>query len=147
MRRLVQPKIVTQAAIAAVLSSALTLPRLLLWEKRLLPLWYLETTVFLGGFVLWAFVFAWHTEYTRRPLFTLKIKPSVLALATLAGVAGALAFHFLFDPSLRVITPDEYPVDFNHWIASTLFFLAFQQLLLVFAPFAWAMRLFRNENI
>ncbi len=103
--------------------------------------------MFLGGFVLWAFVFAWHTEYTHRPVFTLKIKPTVLILATLAGIAGALGFYFLFDPSLRVINPQEYPADFDHWIASTLFTLAFAQLFFVFAPFAWSMRLFRNENI
>jgi hypothetical protein len=147
MRRLAQPKVVTHAAIAAAASAALTLPRMVLWDKRPFPVWYVEAIVFFGGFVLWAFVFAWHTEYTHRPVFTLKIKPSVLALATLAAIAGALGFHFLFDPSLRVINPQEYPVDFAHWIASTLFTLAFAQLLLVFAPFAWTMRLFRNENV
>jgi hypothetical protein len=147
MRRLAQPQVVTRAAIAAAASAALTLPRMLLWEKRPFPVWYVEAIVFFGGFVLWAFVFAWHTEYTRRPIFTLKIKLSVFALATLAGIAGALSLHYFFDPSLRIINPQEYPADFDHWIASTLFTLAFAQLLLVFAPFAWSVRLFRNENV
>jgi hypothetical protein len=147
MRRLAQPQVVTHAAIAAALSAALTLPRMMLWEKRVFPLWYLEAIVFFGGFVLWAFVFAWHTEYTRRPVFTLKINSLVFALATLAGIASALSLHYLFDPTLRIINPAEYPTDFDHWLASTLFTLAFAQLLLVFAPFAWSMRLFRNENV
>ena len=147
MRRLAQPKVVTSAAVAAALSALLCLPRMLLWTDRKFPLWYAEATLFFGGFVFWAFVFAWHTEYTHRPVFTLKIRPDVFAMATLAGVLGAAVSHFCFDPSLRLINPEEYPVDFEHWIASTLFALAFTQLFLVFAPFAWAVRLFRNERV
>jgi len=147
MRRLVRPKVVTAAAIAAASSAALSIPRMLLWAKRPLPLWYLESTIFLSGFVLWAFVFAWHTEYTHRPVFTLKIKPSLFATATLAGILATIALHFFLDPALRLITPEDYPGDFAHWLASTLFGLAFTQLFLLFAPVAWALRLFRNENV
>jgi hypothetical protein len=147
MRRLAQPKVVTSALIACALSTVLCLPQLLLWPKRPFSLWYVEATVFLGGFVLWAFVFAWHTEYTRRPLFTLRIKSLIFAGATLVGILRALDSHFFLDPSVRVINPSEYPVDFAHWVASTLFQLAFAQLLLIFAPFAWLMRLFRNEKV
>ncbi len=147
MRRLAQPKVVTIAAIAAASSAALSIPRMLLWDKRPLPLWYVESTIFFGSFVLWAFVFAWHTEYTHRPVFTLKIKPTLFTGATLAGVFAAIALYFFLDPALRLTTPGDYPADFAHWLANTLFSLAFTQLFLLFAPFAWVMRLFRNEKV
>lgn len=147
MRRLAQPKVVAASALAAALSAALSIPRMLLWEKRPLPLWYVESTIFFGGFVLWAFVFAWHTEYTRRPIFTLKISPKLFAGATLAGIFAALFLYFFLDPSLRLTTPEDYPVDFAHCIAMTLFALAFTQLFLLFAPVAWSMRLFKNEKV
>jgi hypothetical protein len=147
MRRLAQPKVMTAAAAAAAASALLCLPRMLLWSKRPFALWYLEATLFLGSFVLWAFVFAWHTEYTRRPVFTLKIKPSIFTAATLAGVLCALALHFFLDPSIRSINPEEYPVNFAGWLAAALFGLAFADLLLIFAPYAWLVRLIRNERI
>lgn len=147
MRRLAQPKVVTSAAIAAVLSAVFSLPRMMLWETRKLPVWYLEATVLLGGFVLWAFVFAWHTEYTGRPVFTLKIKPPVFAAATAFGIIAAFGLHFFLDPTVRRLTPGDFPADFKHWVASVLFSLAFTQLFLLYAPFAWLMRLFRNERV
>jgi hypothetical protein len=147
MRRLAQPKVVTSAAIAAALSAVFSLPRMLLWDARKMPVWYLEATVFFGGFVLWAFVFAWHTAYTQRPVFTFKIKPSLFTAATLAGVFLALTFHFLLDPPMRRVSPQDYPTDILHWVASTLFSLAFTQLFLLYAPFAWVMRLVRNELV
>lgn len=146
MRRLAQPKVVASAAIATVLSAAFSLPRMELWEKRKLPVWYLESTVLLGGFVLWAFVFAWHTEYTKRPVFTVRIKLPVFAAATVIGIAAALILHYFIDPSIRRVTPEDFPPDFAHWIASLLFSFAFTQLFLIYAPFAWLMRLFRNEE-
>jgi|SRR6185437_1762711 len=147
MRRLAQPTVIASATIAAAGSALLSLPRMLLWTKRPFPVWYAEITIFLGGFVLWAFVFAWHTEYTRRPIFTWKIKPSLFAAATLAGVFGAIVLHFFLDASARLVTPEDYPPDFGHWVAFTLFALAFTQLFLLYAPFAWLVRLFRNEKI
>jgi hypothetical protein len=147
MRRLAEPKVVTEALVSAALTAVLCLPAMWLWEKRPFSIPYIEATIFLGGFVLWAFVFAWHTQYTRRPVFTLKIRGDTFAFATLAGVLGTTLSHFFFDPSLRMINPLEYPTDFDHWIASTLFTLVFAQLFLLFAPFAWLIRLFRNEKI
>lgn len=147
MRRLVQPQVVVSATIAAAASAALCAPRMLLWLKRPGPIWYLEATIFLGGFVLWAFVFAWHTEYTGRPFFTTKISSSLFAAATLGGVLAAIGLRLLFDPTGRLITPEDYPPDFPHWIASTLFALAFVQLFLFYAPFAWLMRLFHNIHV
>jgi len=137
----------TSAAIAAALSAVLSFPRMWLWENRPSTLWYAEATIFLCGFVLWAFVFAWHTEYTRRPLFTLKIEPFIFVIATLAGIMAALGLHLLVDPGLRARHPQDFPADFKNWIASTLFTLSFLQLFLMFAPFAWAVRLFRNQKV
>jgi hypothetical protein len=147
MRRLANPHVVRAAITAAALSAAFSLPRMLLWDKRPLPLWYLETTIFLGGFVLWAFVFAWHTEYTHRPVLTLKINLPLFAGATLAGIVTALCLLVWIDPPVRHFAPEEFPADLAHWIASTLFALAFTQLFLLYAPVAWLMRLFRNEKI
>jgi len=120
---------------------------MLLWEKRPYLTWYIESILFCCGFVLWAFVFAWHTEYTHRPLFTLRIKPRIFAAATLVGIVVALGHHWLLDPSLRPYNPEDYPPDMPHWVAHVLFTLSFNQLFLLFAPFAWAMRLFRNETM
>lgn len=147
MRRLAQPKVVASAAIAAALSAAFSLPRMLLWEHRKLPVWYLEANVLLGGFVLWAFVFAWHTEYTGRPVFTLKFKPSIFAAATALGILAGFGLHFFLDPALRRVTPEDFPTDLAHWAAATLFSLAFTQLFLLYAPFAWLMRLSRNKHV
>ena len=136
----------TSAAIAAALSAIFSLPRIWLWENRPFQIWYPEAMLCLCGFVLWAFVFAWHTEYTRRPVFTLRVKPLLFAAATFVGLAAALGKHWLVDPTLRARNPQDYPADFRHWVAHLLFTLSVAQLLLIFAPFAWAMRLFRNET-
>ena len=147
VRRLVQPPVVAAATLASALSATLSLPRMLLWNQRPYLVWYIEATMFFCGFVLWAFVFAWHTEYTHRPVFTTRIPPLLFGGATLAGVLGALGIHWLLDPALRIHNPQDYPADFPHWVAQMLFALSFTQLFLLFAPFAWAMRLFRNETV
>ncbi len=147
MRRLAQPKVMASAAVAAVLSTALSLPRMHYWTNSKLPISYIVTTLLLCGFVLWAFVFAWHTEYTHRPVFTLKFKLPIFAAATLGGIVVALGLNRLVDPSLRLRSPEDYPADFNHWIASLLFSLAFLQLFFFYAPVAWLMRLFKNEKV
>jgi len=147
VRRLVQPSVVKTAALAALVSTLLSLPRMLFWEKRLYFTWYIESILFCCGFVLWAFVFAWHTEYTHRALFNFRIKPVHFAAATLVGIIAALGHHWLLDPSLRPFNPEDYPPDVPHWLAHVLFTLSFNQLFLLFAPFAWAMRLFRNEKV
>jgi len=146
MRRLAQPQVMTSAAIAAVCSAVLSLPRLLLWDKRPFSVWYPEAIILFCGFVLWAFVFAWHTEYTHRPVFTSRIKPVLFITATLVGILAGLAQHWIPAPFPRARTPKVYPADLQHWIATTLFTLAFAQLFLLYAPFAWAVRLFHNEQ-
>src|SRR4051812_30104579 len=117
MRRLAQPQVMIAAGIAAVLSALLSLPRMLLWEDRRFTLWYPEATILLCGFILWAFVFAWHTTYTHRPVFTLKIKPSLFGAATVAAIVIGLVLHFWHDPLIRAAIPKDFPADTKHWAA------------------------------
>ena len=101
--------------------------------------------IFLCGIVLWSFVFAWHTPYTHRPVFKLKLERGPFIAATMIAIIAAAVFVLLFDPSLRSKIPEDYPADLQHWFAFVLFSLAFNQLFLLFAPFAWLMRLFKNR--
>jgi hypothetical protein len=59
----------------------------------------------------------------------------------------AFALQKFLDPVLRLRTPEDYPVNLTQWIAMTLFTLAFSQLFLVFAPFAWLIRLFQHRGM
>jgi len=145
MRHLLQPRVLKTAAIAAAISMLACYPRLSLWLTRPGPIWYLEATIFLCSIMLWGFVFAWHEPYTGRPVFIFKPDLVPLAVATLAGLAASLAFHFWVDPTLRTKLPEEYPPDLLHWLAALPFILAFNQLFVLFAPFDWLMRLIRNR--
>jgi hypothetical protein len=147
VRRLAQPEVLKSAGLAALVTALLCYPRLALWSTRALPIWYLEATLFFGGIVLWAFIFAWHTEYSKRPVLAPRLEPVVFALVTLAGIIVVCVQHQFFDPTLRARTPADYPDDLAQWTAMTLFSLAFTQVYLVFAPFAWLMRLFRNPKV
>lgn len=131
--------------IAALVSSIACYPRLAYWPNRHYVIWYLEAAIFFCGVVLWGFVFAWHTKYTRRPVFTLKVEPMPFLAVTLIAIAAAVLSHWFLDPSLRPKLPEEYPADLRRWMAWLLFSLGFNKLFLLFAPFAWSMRLFRNR--
>ena len=144
MRSLAQPEVLKSAATAAFACSVACYPRLSLWLNRPYYLWYLEAVLFLCGIVLWGFVFAWHTKYTRRPVFAWKVGVVPFAVTTLTGVCLAVALHVWLDPMLRIRTPEDYPQTLFQWIALVLFTLAFTQLYLVFAAFAWFVRLFQN---
>jgi hypothetical protein len=147
MRRLIQPGVSKAAALAGLATALLCYPRFAFWTQRMHPLWYLEAATFCGSFVLWAFVFAWHTHYTKRPVFTLRIGPGAWVMATTAAVLMATILHYFLDPSLRQTTPGDYPVNLSQWAAMTLFSLALNQLFLVFAPFAWLMRLCGRQTV
>ena len=146
MRRLTQPEVSKHAALAAFVTALLCYPRFLLWNQRPQPLWYLEAVTFCGGFVLWAFVFAWHTQYTKRPVILVRIRWHDWALATAAGVLMAFVHYVFLDPSLRQTTPEDFPTQELQWVGMTLFSLALNQLFLVFAPFAWLLRLFGRPS-
>lgn len=145
MRSLAQPEVLKSAATAALATAVVCYPRMAWWPARVYPIWYLEAVLFLGGIVLWGFVFAWHTQYTRRPVFQLNPQPRLWALTTLAGVGLALVLGLGLDPALRARHPADYPLSFDQWLTMTLFTLGFSQLFLVFAPFAWFIRLFQSR--
>jgi hypothetical protein len=147
MRHLAQPRVLLLASAASLVTTLACQLRLAHWANRSDPLWLLESAVFLCGIVLWGFVFAWHTPYTGRPVLAVKIEPRFFIAATLAGIMAAALFHYFLDPVLRPKIPEEYPADLNQWMALTLFSLAFNQLFLVFAPFAWLVRLFRRPRV
>ena len=145
MRHLLQPRVLNQASLAAALSALACYPRLLLWLHRPGPIWYLEATLFICGIMLWSFVFAWHEPYANRPVAVLKLGLRPIIVATLIGIFAATVVHVWLDPLLHPKMPDEYPVDLKHWLASLLFSLALTQLFLIFAPFDWLMRMFKNR--
>jgi len=147
MSHLAQPRVLKLACIASLVTALACYPRLSLWLNRAAPIWYLEAIIFFCGIVLWGFVFAWHTPYTHRPVFTLKVEPRLFAIVTVAGIVVATGYHLFLDPSLRLKTPEEYPADVKQWLAIVLFSLAFNQLYFVFAPFAWLIRLFHNRRV
>ena len=144
MRSLAQPGVLKSSGTAALLSALACYPRLFIWINRPYVLWYLEAVLFLCGIVLWAFVFGWHTKYTGQPVFTFKVGLVPFVWATLGGLALAVLLYNRLDPSLRLRTPEDFPSTIEQWLALTLFNLAFTQLYLVFAAYAWFMRLFQN---
>lgn len=145
MRHLVQTRVLNLAVISALATALACYPRLSLWLNRSAPVWYLEGTIFLCGIVLWGFVFAWHTPYTRRPVFLLKLELGPFVTATVAAIIASAVFDLLLDPLLRSKIPQDYPDDLEHWFAFLLFSLALTQLFLLFAPFDWLMRLLKNR--
>ena len=147
MRDLIQPKLIKPIAYAALATTILCIPRLYTWSSRNNPIWYLAGVIFTGGFVLWGFVFAWHTKYAGRPVFTLSIKARDFAFATLAGISTAVALRLFIDPLARQATAEDYPASLEEWLAMCLFTLSLNQLILVFAPVAWLMRLFKSRTI
>lgn len=147
MRALGKPDVLKSAATASLVTSVLCFPRMWLWTNRVYPIWYLEALLFLGGIVLWAFVFAWHTKYTHRPVFAAKLGAVPAAVATISGVGAAILLRQFIDPGLRARSPEDYPLNIQQWVAMTLFSLAFTQLFLVFAPFAWLVRLSGRPQI
>src|SRR5262249_54732309 len=141
---LTQPAVLKSSALAAALMSLACLPRLSMAAELRYPIWYLEALLFLGGIVLWAFVFAWYPKYTNRPLFTLRVGWLLWSFATIAGIGGAILLHYLIDAALQGRTPSEFPPTFVDWLARVLFGLSFTQLLLIFSPFSWLLRLFKR---
>jgi len=147
MRDLGQPKVLKQAGLAALGSAISCYPRLALWPDAPYPVWYYEALLFLGGMVLWAFVFAWTEKYSRKPVFGWRIPWWEFVLVTIAGVAAAAAQHVAIDPVLKARIPGDFPATAQQWAAMVLFSLGFTKLFLVFAPFAWLVRLFRAPRV
>ena len=147
MRNLAKIEVMKSAALAALAGCAICYPRLAYWPKLPYPVWYLAAVLLACGFVLWAFVFAWHAEYTKLPPFNFKLNTSPFVAATLAGIVIAFLLHQFVDPAFRERMPEDYPASLGQWIAMTLFSLGFTQLLMVFAPFDWSVRLTKRRWI
>jgi hypothetical protein len=147
VRDLTRPGVIKITVCAALATALLCLPRLSLWSNRGYPIWYLDGVIFIVGFVLWGFVFAWHTKYTGQPVFTLNISARGYAFVTLAGIGVAVALRLFLDPLAKQAMPEDYPVNLEQWLARCLFALSLDQLFLVFAPVAWLMRLFKSRKI
>ena len=146
MRSLVQPHVLKAAAVGSAMTSLASYPRLVLWSDRPHPLWFLALTLAWASFILWSFVFAWHSKFSRCPFFFARANLRLLGIATGSGLLGALALEFWIDPVLRPLVPDDYPATLELWLAMTLFALSFDQLFLCFAPFAFFLRLTRRPG-
>ncbi len=147
MRSLVQPLVLKTAAAGAAITTLASYPRLILWTARPHQLWLLTLTLAWASFFLWSFVFGWHSKYTRQPALIVKTTRRWWGAATLAGLLGAVILMRFIDPVLRPLIPDDYPGTVAAWLAVTLFILAFEQLFLCLAPFAFFLRLSQRPGI
>ena len=147
MRSLVKPEVLKQAAGAAAFSTLLAWPRLARWSDNPTPLWLAVVTLGWAAFCLWAAVFAWHEEYSGRPVLQWRVPAREWLLATLAGVIGAALFSQTIDPLGRALRPQDYPVNTAAWGTQVLFYLGFEQLFIYLAPLAFFLRLTRSAQI
>ena len=123
------------------------LPGLATAPRNPYPLWFAGSLLLWCAFMLWAFVFAWHSRFTGRPVFKTRFEPGLWLAATLYGVAcGALAL-FLTDPPLRRILPTDFPSSLHQWVAMSMFQAGFVPLFMTFAPFAFFMRMTRRQSV
>jgi len=146
VRSLLQPGVLKSAGIAALITSLVSFPRLALWSDRPRPLWLLSLTLTWASFILWSFVFGWLPQTAHRPIPTVKARPALWSAATCAGLAGAVMLRLFIDSVLQPLVPGDYPDTYEAWLAMTLFTLAFDQLFLCFAPFAFFVRLSQNQR-
>ena len=147
MRQLAQPKVLLHAGVAALLTDFACYPRLVIWSERIHSLEFLCLMMLWSVFVLWAFVFAWQFEHARRPVFSRDFRPKLWLAATAFALAWAALLHWVIDPKLRLIIPGEYPTNGHSWAAMSLFEIAFTPLFLIFAPFAFFVRLSRKLDV
>jgi hypothetical protein len=89
MHSLARPEVLRTAILAGLCSALVCWPRIATAPYQRYPICYLEAVVLSGSIVLWGFVLAWHTQYTQRPVFTLKVAAWPFALATSVGLATA----------------------------------------------------------
>ena len=143
---MLQPGVLKSAGAAALITSLVCFPRLALWSDRPHPLWLLSLTLAWASFILWSFVFGWRPQSAHRPILAVKARPALWSAATLAGLAGAVMLRLLIDSVLQPLMPGDYPDTPGAWLAMTLFTLAFDQLFLCFAPFAFFVRLLQNQR-
>lgn len=147
MRLLGKIEVLKAAGIAALLTGASVYPRLSIWEQLQDNLFSSLLILMWCAFVLWAFVFAWHKEYSKREVFRFDVSRRAWLGVTALGVAALLLMTFFLDPGFREIAPWNYPDSFAEWIAVTLFSVVFGPLFLIFAPLAFFLRLTRDIRV
>ena len=146
MRSLAEPAVLLRAALAAALTVLACYPRLANWGQRPNALWYLLAVVGWAAFVMWAAVFAWHERHGGVKLFRRDVSVQVWLSALGLGVAGGAVMFFFVDPTLREVSPTDFPRTASEWFERMLFNLALEQLFLCLAPFAFCARLFRTQR-
>ena len=146
MRSLAKPIVLQHALLASLLSTLACVPRLAMWQERIFTVPFMSVTLLFCTFVLWAFVFAWHEQYSGARVFNWKFQPLLWAIGTAYALVSAASLHFSLDDKLRVITPQVYPTNWSSWAAITLFSLTLEPLFLCFAPFAFFIRLSNRET-
>ena len=145
MQDLVHPTTARRAAIAALATTSLCLPRLWSWESRPTFLTGLVAVLVVCTFVLWGFVFAWCPP-SARPVLRLNRERFPWWLATVGGLLGAGLLAGWIDPTLRNLRPQDYAESLNQWVAHWLFTLALVQLFLCFAPLCFFYRLIHSAG-
>lgn len=141
MRSFAEPVVLLRAAIAGALTALACYPRIAHWNSREDAVWFLVAVIGWAAFVMWAAVFAWHEKHAGREVFPKRVSPNLWLVAlALGGVGAVISFHF-GDPTLRQLAPTDFPRNPGQFAEHVLFNLAFEQLFLCFAPFAFAVRL------
>lgn len=131
---------------AGLLTLLACVPALATTPGRPYPLLFEMPVFFFCVSMLWAFVFAWHFQYTARPVFLAPFKPRFWLEATAyALVAGVLEYRFL-DPALHRLMPGEYPANITSWLDMAAFQVLFVSLFVCFAPYAFFMRLLQRPT-
>jgi hypothetical protein len=147
MRSLAQPAVLARAGLAAAATTLACYPRLADWKERPWPLPFGLSMMVVTTFVLWAFVFAWHEQYSGKPVFPVTMNPKLWGMATLYGIVAAILLTYCFDPEYRVSSPTSYPTNVSAWIGTTLFALALDPLFRTFATYAFFVRLARRQHV
>lgn len=141
MRSFADSAVLLRAGLGAALTTLACYPRVAHWSSREDAVWFLMSVIGWATFVMWASVFAWHRRYSEREVFPRDVAPKLWLIALAFGVVGALiSFHY-GDPTLRRLAPTDFPRTPSQFAEHVLFNLAFEQLFLCFAPFAFCVRL------
>src|SRR5579871_650523 len=146
MRHLTESRVMGRSAVAAIFTTVACYPRLSLWPERAHLVFPMCLMLFVCTFVLWAFAFAWQKPYADREVIANGFNLKIWIAATALSLAWAALLHFDIDPQLRLVTPKEFPDSWTMWVAMALFALALNPLFLLFAPFAFFMRLSRLQK-
>lgn len=88
---------------------------------------------------------AWHKAYSSLNVFQ-KLDGKITALSIGIATCAAIALKLAFDPVLIRYLPEAYPTTVADWFGRTLFSIFFEQLFMVMAPFAFAVRLFKSNT-